>query len=162
MIHFCPRSISAMVWTSKTTEAATTDTVRKLYGRLSDDATFIINFGGEDYEVTLLQAATEDNVSESDLAADLNQAVRAATGDLVGAQVNVENGLRIDIYSLDDASSDFTLTADSSDPSVRELGLETDMSSADGVVTTVKDIPLIVGLLDGDVSFAVEVDGGDQ
>ncbi len=163
-----------------------------IYGRLTNDATFTMTIEGEKYRVTVdadnendgdtalvnddVITHTLDNQTVDDLIADITSGLQnaqkwngssfsgsynifneAATSSLaIGKDTNNPERIKIS------ATNDFTITAETGDPAINELGFKA-IHDAEGsglyTLTTTKDAPSKVGVLSENAVMTVTIDG---
>lgn len=146
--------------------------VSSFIGRLSADARFALSIdGGAGVDVTVLRDSTESNTTLDDLVADVNTALATAG---LAAQIEAQKGQaadnedgRIVLVVLDGGITAVTMTADATDPTVREMGFVISQDAADdGGTLKIKasqDVLGRLGQLSADASFDVilnTVNGG--
>jgi Ca2+-binding RTX toxin-like protein len=153
------------------------DDVRTIFGRLTEDATFDVIVNSVPYEVTVQHESTDDNLLVDDLVADINEALvtaREVTGtDAGGARMygSAKNltadfgisasgdGSRIKLHS---DVTDFSVAVAAGDPAMNRFGLraehQADEDGAGYSLTTTKSVPRIVGTLNTDALFTVDID----
>ncbi|MBI84895.1 MAG: hypothetical protein CMJ81_17005, partial [Planctomycetaceae bacterium] len=145
---------------------------RTVFGRLSEDDTFHLARNGDPPVAILLPLAqTENNATLADLASDINTAIGGTSlASLVTASVDDKGtpGNQADdqiVLSGNGATTSLVLTAQPSDPVVREIGFGADQAAADesGIRVLRATVPGLVGRPSQDVTFNLSlntVNGG--
>ena len=151
----------------------TTNNPRIVYGRLTNDATFDITVGTNTYRVTVDTDDTDTNLTVDDLVSDIDlalQHVQKKVGDEFTGDHNLKSlhsfaigkdTSNLNRLILSSTSTDFTVTADTGDPAINELGFKA-THEAEGSpysVTTTKDAPRHVGQLTENAVMTVTIDG---
>ena len=145
--------------------AMATSAVTPIYGRLSGDAIFKLTVDGIEHTVTVYKTDTNANRTVTELAEDINTALGIAgvsgiAAEGVETEVNGNPRHRVQLKKTSASSvAAFSISAASESLAIRELGFQdgqaAEKDEAGNLLPIVgtKDVPVITGLLDSDVTI---------